>query len=137
MNPASPRSIVTPVSLATAVRFAGLGLIVGLFAGCTSDDSLPLVSLSGANSEFATVAPRAATPTTVVRQAPPAARDESIFDRPSPRHLWVAGYWTWQSDKYQWTAGHWEMPPRGMESWVAPRWEKKGDGYVFSEGFWR
>jgi hypothetical protein len=138
MNPSSKREIVSTGSFATAARLAGLGFALGLFAGCTNDDSIPLIGLSGTTPEFSTTAPRAVTAApVVVKQAPPASPRESIIDRPSVRHVWVTGYWVWQDDKYQWTAGHWEMPPRGMEKWVAPRWEKKGDGYVFSEGYWR
>jgi hypothetical protein len=122
----------------TGPRLAGLGLALGLFAGCANDDAIPLIGMSDPTPELATTAPRTAKPTAiVVRQAPPPSPRESIMDRPSVRHVWVTGYWVWQDDKYQWTAGHWEMPPRGMDSWVAPRWEKKGDGYVLSEGFWR
>lgn len=133
MNPASRfRSVA-----ARTAALLGLGFALGALTGCLNDDSLPLVSLSNSTGELATAAPTAKTKAVIVQQAPPASLKESIFDRPSPRHLWVAGYWTWQQDKYQWTAGHWEMPPAGMDTWVAPRWEKRAEGYTFSEGFWR
>ncbi len=88
-----------------------------------------------ASVESSPVAPRAAAVT--VQQAPPAAKKEAIIDRPTPRHVWVTGYWVWKDSKYEWLTGHWELPPRGTESWVAPRWEQHGDSYTFSEGFWR
>ncbi len=133
MNPETSRARSAAIR---AAALLGVGFALGAVTGCLNDDSLPLVSLSNSSGEISTATP-AAKAAVVVRQAPPASLKESIFDRPSPRHLWVAGYWTWQQDKYQWTAGHWEMPPAGMDTWVAPRWEKRAEGYVFSAGFWR
>src|SRR6476659_7884421 len=33
----------------------------------------------------------------VIREAPPERRHEVVVerDRPSPRHVWIAGYWAW------------------------------------------
>jgi hypothetical protein len=73
----------------------------------------------------------------IVRTAPPALRKEVIVERPSPRHVWVAGYWVWHSNKHDWVAGHWEVPPRGKTAWVEARWDRRGDSFVFIEGFWR
>lgn len=49
----------------------------------------------------------------IVVQAPPATRPpEAVPKRPSPGHIWVSGYCTWQSNRYECAAGRWETPPR-------------------------
>ncbi len=74
--------------------------------------------------------------TTVVTDAPPALQPEVVLAQPSPRHLWLAGYWTWRNDRYEWMAGHWELPPSVSSQWVEPRWERQGNAYRFYEGYW-
>jgi hypothetical protein len=82
-----------------------------------------------------------ATPTTansyVVVQAPPAPQPpEAIPAQPSSQHVWVAGYWTWQNNRYAWMAGHWEVPPYANAKWTNPRWEPEGNAFRFYEGSW-
>ena len=48
----------------------------------------------------------------LVRDAPPPPRAEVMLVRPSPRHVWIAGYWHWQGNRYGWVRGHWMLPPR-------------------------
>ena len=74
--------------------------------------------------------------TLVVTQAPPALQQEVVLAQPSPRHVWLAGYWTWRDARYEWMAGHWELPPSSNSVWVAPRWEHEGNAYRFTEGYW-
>jgi hypothetical protein len=80
--------------------------------------------------------PTPATTTTVVTQAPPELEQEVVLARPSPQDVWLAGYWTWQNDRYEWMAGHWQLPPNSNATWVAPRWEHEGNAYRFYEGHW-
>jgi hypothetical protein len=77
-------------------------------------------------------------PAFVIREAPPPPRRErySERDRPSPRHIWIAGYWRHDGRAYLWMPGHWDLPPRGYREWVEPRWENRGGAYVFIEGHW-
>jgi len=72
-----------------------------------------------------------------IREAPPPMRHEVVVTRPSPQHVWVAGYWAWRGTRHEWVAGRWDLPPHGRHAWVAPRWEHRGNGYVFVEGSWR
>jgi hypothetical protein len=69
----------------------------------------------------------------------PAPRREAVRDRerPSNRHIWVAGYWRHDRGGYDWVPGHWEQPPRDRRTWVEPRWENRGGVHVFIEGTWR
>lgn len=72
----------------------------------------------------------------VVMQAPPALQVETVSQRPSSQHIWIAGYWTWQDNRYAWVAGHWERPPSNSTAWVNPRWEPEGSAFRFYEGYW-
>ena len=71
--------------------------------------------------------------------APPPPRAEVIVERerPSPRHVWISGYWVWRGGAHAWVGGHWELPPRERVVWVEPRWEVRGGSYVFVAGTWR
>jgi WXXGXW repeat (2 copies) len=73
----------------------------------------------------------------VVTVKPPRLIVEKRGERPSPRHVWIAGYHRWDGKAYVWEKGRWDVPPREHAIWVAPRWEHRRDGYVFVEGRWR
>jgi hypothetical protein len=73
----------------------------------------------------------------VIKIAPPRAVVEHRGPRPSPNHVWVAGYHRWDGNAYAWEAGRWEAPPRAHAVWVAPHYQHRHDGYVFVEGHWR
>ncbi len=73
----------------------------------------------------------------IVREAPPPLRAEVVLARPSPYHVWIAGYWHWQGNGYGWVRGHWVRPPREGAVWVAPHVEQRVGGTVFIAGFWR
>ncbi len=71
---------------------------------------------------------------------PPPPRQEVVIEstRPSPDHVWVAGYWDGAPGHYTWAAGHWDRPPQHGARWEAPHWEKDHDGhYVQVKGGWR
>jgi hypothetical protein len=72
----------------------------------------------------------------VIREGPPALRHEVIVARPSPRHVWIAGYWRHDGHRYVWVSGRWVMPPRRDVIWIEPRWEFRSGGYFFVEGHW-
>jgi len=63
--------------------------------------------------------------TIIVREAPPALREEAA---PAPRmgYEWAPGYWNWNHGRYVWTSGHW-LRERHGQHWVADRWEQRGD----------
>jgi hypothetical protein len=73
----------------------------------------------------------------VIKLRPPISIHEHRAMRPSPRHVWIAGYHRWDGNAYAWTPGRWDVPPREHAVWVAPRYERRHDGYVFVEGRWR
>jgi YXWGXW repeat-containing protein len=73
----------------------------------------------------------------IVTQAPPAMQQEPVLEQPSPRHVWIPGYWTYRDNRYVWIAGRWELPPTTGAVWIAPRWEREGNGYRYYEGYWK
>jgi hypothetical protein len=73
----------------------------------------------------------------VVKQAPPAVRVEVIAVRPSATHVWVPGYWTWESNAYAWTPGVWLLPPEPAAVWIPARYEPRSGTSVFITGYWK
>jgi hypothetical protein len=72
----------------------------------------------------------------VIKSAPPAPRQEVIVERPSPRHIWVPGYWHWEGHRHVWVAGCWTLPPRERVVYAPAHWDHRSDGYVFVAGQW-
>jgi len=65
----------------------------------------------------------------IVQQAPPA--------RPSPQHIWIAGSWNWDNQRYSWQAGRYEIPPQPNMVWVAPRYDSDPHGHRYTPGRWQ
>jgi hypothetical protein len=101
----------------------------------TTPDTLPAVVVSNPGNVLVTTATPAVS-STVVTVAPPALQTEVVQAQPSPDYVWLAGYWTWNNDRYEWMPGHWQRPPNSSAVWVAPRWEQQGNAYKFTEGYW-
>jgi hypothetical protein len=134
--------------LAPAFVFA----LIGLLSGCTTEPESHVVSAPPPNApttSTTTTTTQQSSPvvvhqadgsnsgrdTVIVTQAPPTPQPEAVVARPSPEHIWIPGYWTWQNNRYEWMAGHWELPPTPGAVWVAPRWETENVGYRFYEGY--
>jgi WXXGXW repeat (2 copies) len=133
-----------------------LMLLSGLavFAGCASEPDSHVVSAppppapNAMVSQPVTVTTQSTTTgpvtttqtqpvsTVVVTQVPPALQSEVVLARPSPDYVWVAGYWTWQDNRYEWVSGQWVIPPHSNSAWVSPHWEPENGGYRFYEGYW-
>ena len=73
----------------------------------------------------------------VVLRAPPPLRVEVAPPRPSSRHVWVAGYWVWETNAYVWTPGVWMAPPEPAAVWVAPRFENRAGVSISISGYWK
>lgn len=83
-------------------------------------------------------APSAAAARVTVRIGPPAARVEIRGTAPSPRHVWVGGYWSWKGTGHVWVGGKWTVPPRGRAVWVEGHWKHDPPrGWVWVPGHWR
>ena len=73
----------------------------------------------------------------MVQQAPPAMIVESQPMAPSVNHVWVAGYWNWDNQRYSWQAGRYMVPPQTDVIWVAPRYETDAHGTRYTAGQWK
>jgi len=70
-----------------------------------------------------------------VSEAPPEPRIEEPGPRPSPRQVWVPGYWHWQKGRYRWAQGQW-LQIRPGRRWVPTFWHHSAKGWRFHPGFW-
>jgi hypothetical protein len=68
---------------------------------------------------------------------PPPPTREVVVVRPSPRHVWVAGCYRWNRNRYAWAPGYWAVPPRPRAVWVPGYWAHQPRGYVWIAGYWR
>ncbi|BET68205.1 hypothetical protein ASA1KI_31230 [Opitutales bacterium ASA1] len=143
-------------SLRGSFSLSAAAACVALLAGCASGPSSRVVSAPPPGAPPAVAAqpvavqvPATRTPTVadprapategaviVVQQMPPTPPAESPTARPSSRHVWVAGYWSWTGGRYEWVRGQWVVPPVAGATWVPPRWEPEGTGYRFYDGYW-
>ena len=72
----------------------------------------------------------------VVSTEPPPLRHEVIGVAPSPRHVWVNGYWVRTNNRWAWVAGHYEERPREGVVWVKGHWDHTDRGWVWTPGHW-
>ena len=91
----------------------------------------------GRSAEFVPPGHRRAPVEFVVKSAPPARRVEVILARPSPKHVWVLGYWMWEADAYVWLPGVWMLPPEPAALWVEPRFVTRTGVSIFISGYWK
>lgn len=106
----------------TRVSATGLALVTALGL------ATPACTVSGSG----TIGVEATTPT-LVYDAPPAPRVETVAARPG--FVWVNGHWIWQDGRWQWLAGHWERERAGYV-WTAGHWERQGNGWHWIAGSW-
>jgi hypothetical protein len=69
--------------------------------------------------------------------APPPRTEVVVGVAPSPRHIWVDGYWTRHSDSWFWLGGRWAARPHVGATWVDGRWDRHPRGHVRVGGYWR
>ena len=95
------------------------------------------LALAGALFSLALAAPPAAAARVYVKVGPPAVRVEVRGAAPSPRHVWVGGYWHWNGHAHVWVAGAWRLPPRPHAVWVDGHWKSTPHGWTWVGGHWR
>lgn len=71
-----------------------------------------------------------------VREHPPAIRVEIIGVAPSPRHVWIEGYWRWDG-RWVWIPGYWVESPHEHSEWERGHWRETRRGWIRIEGRWR
>jgi hypothetical protein len=67
---------------------------------------------------------------------PPPVRVERVPAAPSPRHVWVPGWWWWEGARYEWRAGAWVIPPATGEVWVPASWRFENGQWTYYPGYW-
>jgi hypothetical protein len=72
-----------------------------------------------------------------VTVAPPPLRMEVAPHAPSPRHMWLPGYWAWRGGNHVWIGGHWALPPGPGYAWEPAAWINENGAWTFYEGHWR
>lgn len=92
---------------------------------------------SEGSGDFVPPGHRRAPVEVIVREAPPAVQVEVRSAQPSPRHVWVAGYWTWTGDTYVWTPAVWVLPPEPAAVWVQPTYQPRNGVNIYITGYWR
>jgi hypothetical protein len=82
-------------------------------------------------------APVSAEPQVVfVQNAPPPDRREYITEAPSPDHVWIRGYWSWQGGAWLWMSGHWERRHHHDDQWEQGHWVQTAHGWEWHDGHW-
>ena len=72
-----------------------------------------------------------------VATGPPPPPDEVIIVAPSPRYVWVPGYYDYRGGNYFWVSGSYKVPPRGKTRYEQGRWMKTPKGYKRGKGHWK
>jgi hypothetical protein len=73
-----------------------------------------------------------------ILQAPPQAQPEIIPAPPSQKHIWVHGFWRWDTgaNKHIWVQGRYELPKTNGHVWYPNRWSHDNGHWVFVPGRW-
>ena len=72
----------------------------------------------------------------IAPDAPPPLRHETRPSRPGRNHVWIAGYWDRQGDRWDWAPGRWEEPSQRGSRWVKPRYQREGGAYRYEPAHW-
>jgi len=72
-----------------------------------------------------------------VEVAPPPIRYEAPPPRPSPAHVWLAGYWGFENGATVWIGGEWAPPPAPGYVWVPAVWKNHGHRWRYHPGHWK
>jgi hypothetical protein len=72
----------------------------------------------------------------VVATGPPPMVNEVIVVAPSPRHVWMPGYYSYDRGNYVFINGSYRIPPRGRTSYTQGTWQNTNRGYKRSKGHW-
>ena len=72
-----------------------------------------------------------------IPEGPPNAVVEIVPVAPSPRHIWVGGYYGYRENRYIWNPGSYQLPPRGRTGWTQGVYRQNNRGnHVFVRGHW-
>lgn len=72
----------------------------------------------------------------IAPEAPPPIRMERRMPRPDRGHVWIAGYWDRQGDRWDWSPGRWERPGRHGSRWIRPQYRQEHGATRYEPGHW-
>ena len=72
----------------------------------------------------------------IAPEAPPPPRVEYRMERPGRNHIWIAGYWDRQDDRWAWAPGRWEVPSQRGSRWIRPQYRQEAGAYRYEPGRW-
>jgi hypothetical protein len=67
---------------------------------------------------------------------PPPMMNEVIVVAPSPRHVWMPGYYSYNRGNYVFINGSYGIPPRGRTTYIQGGWRNTPRGYRRDKGHW-
>ena len=68
---------------------------------------------------------------------PPPAMVEGRSEPPTPRHVWIPGYYRWRNGGWIWVPGGWWVPERSR-SWMPGQWiPGPGGQALWKAGHWQ
>ncbi len=76
------------------------------------------------------------TRTVVIRDAPPALKEESRPASPGADMVWIPGSWANEKGEYVWSSGRWERPATANMIWSPIHWVHASEGYESVKGHW-
>jgi hypothetical protein len=76
------------------------------------------------------------TRTLVLKEAPPALKEETRTASPGVGMAWIPGNWSHEKGEYVWTSGRWERPAAENMTWTPARWYHNAAGYGYTTGHW-
>jgi hypothetical protein len=74
--------------------------------------------------------------TLVVKEAPPALKEEVQSASPGTEYVWVPGYWDYVDGTFVWRDGTWQVPSSTGLVWIPGQWVNTAAGYQFIPGHW-
>jgi hypothetical protein len=72
----------------------------------------------------------------LVATGPPPMVNEVMVTSPSPRHVWMPGYYSYNRGNYVFVNGSYRIPPRGKTSYTQGNWRNTSKGYKRDKGHW-
>ncbi len=74
-------------------------------------------------------------PTLHISAGPPTNNSDVKLPAPSPKHVWLPGFWEYQAGHHVWIKGRWEPARDGMV-YLASQWSYQGHLWTFYPGKW-
>lgn len=70
-----------------------------------------------------------------VSSMPPEPLYEQMTPSPGFGHVWIDGYWHWNSYEWVWVGGRWERERVGLV-YVQPYYDYSRGAFVYTPGYW-